>query len=338
MSEESSPSAEKDGAVGIANGAKLLLIAISALVQFIPGYNVLAEQQWYPVGAESFPLIAKIAGSAIAILILVASPRIAAYDVSRVAEFCALCLLGSLAILALYRNFLDSRSVTYEFGEDHAQYRIVIPIGTSRWVGPELLRELQQLNDPPPRTPAGVRPHHFKSFLEYRGAPGAERFPQGWNRATTAALGTGYTAGVALLVLGFTTAAVRLGTGTFGRRSKKGASADDAVGEDAAGGAGTNLPDLEVSKAGADEKPATGPPRAEPERVPVAAAATAERTENGVGELPGLRSTQALRANTAVEFRVEIGARCAAVAAFAVAAWLIGQRRRGGTARRPGIP
>ncbi|HEX8211741.1 MAG TPA: hypothetical protein VF584_16320 [Longimicrobium sp.] len=338
MSEDTSQAAEKEGAVGIANGAKLLLIAISALVQFIPGYNVLAEQQWYPVGAESFPLIAKIAGSGIAILILVASPRIAAFDVSRVAEFCALCLLGSLAILALYRNFLDSRSVNYEFGEDHAQYRIVIPIGTSRWVGPELLRELQQLNDPPPRTSAGVRPHHFKSFLEYRGAPGAERFPQGWNRATTAMLGTGYTAGVALLVLGFTTAAVRLGTGTFGRRSKKGAATDETVGADEAVGAGTNLGVREGGETRADEEPATGPPRAEPERAPVATAERPERTENGVVELPGLRSTKADRANTAVEFRVEIGARCAAVAAFAIAAWLIGQRRRGGTVRRPGIP
>lgn len=196
------------------SAAKLVLVGVCALVQVIPGYTTLTDQKLYPAGADYFPAGALGVGAITVLLAYLARSWISERRLLHIAGLSVGALLLSLVLTVGYKGVLDSRSVPYEITDDNGrtkEYRFLIPLGSSRWVSPALLDSLRLTNTPKPATVRDVEPRHFKRYLEHNPNGVRAHIPPLWSWATTATLWTWYTAAVALLVVGFTLPAMRLG-------------------------------------------------------------------------------------------------------------------------------
>jgi hypothetical protein len=196
---------------GVPKYARLALLALVAVAQAVPGYSILSGDDWHPPGmGPVFTVTAVIVGAGTIGILFTARKRVLAMRARVVVAWCGAALLLCLGLMAAYRAVLDARVVHYAWAE--REYRELIPLGTSRWTGPVLLRRIRAANDGAPRSAAAVRPSHLRRTLEEYGPEEVrEHFPDGWRIVTQGVLWTQYLAVLALVAGAFGVAAVRLG-------------------------------------------------------------------------------------------------------------------------------
>lgn len=297
----------------ITDTAKLALLGIVAAVQAVPGYTILAGDDWQPPDAGMFRITAAVAGAALFAMVFMARRRLLRLRPRVVVAGCAGGFVAALALLYAYHALLEDRVVTFIFARQ--QFRMLLPFGVSHWARGEILEVVQQSNGGLPRTAAQVTHVHLQNALSEAG-PGAvlDAVPQSWRQLTLGTLWLMYTAALGLIVVGFGTAAVRLGVGIAQkRRARAGpaSSADSPAADDASTGA-TPAPG-EDAPAIAD---APSPAREEAEVVPAGAAMAADVRANGNGN-GRLGEPVMLR----VEFRAPAWAVASAAAALGWAAF-----------------
>ncbi|HEX2079308.1 MAG TPA: hypothetical protein VHG08_16395 [Longimicrobium sp.] len=256
--------------------ARLALLALVAVAQAIPGLSILSGSDWHPpgVGAAAFTVTATALGAGVIALMFMARRRIQVLRARVVVAFCGGALLLGLGMMAAYRTTLDVRVVQYEW--DDAQYRELIPFGTSWWVNAELMRRIRSANDPDPPRASAVRPSHLARTIEEYGLARVQRFYGGWKEATVAGLWLGYLGTLGLVAAAFGMAAVRLGQELAVEKEKEKAKEE----EKAENG-------KKEEKAGKPEPApaAASAPAAAPAAVPAEAPAASASPEQRIAEL-----------------------------------------------------
>lgn len=305
----------------IPDAAKLALLGIVAAVQAVPGYAILTSDEWQPPDAGMFRITAAVASAALFALVFMARRRLLRLRARTVVAGCAAAFVLALALLYLYHAVLQDRVITYIFARQ--QFRALVPFGVSQWATGEILETIQQSNGGAPRTAAGVTRVHLLNALSEAG-PGAvlDPVPGSWLQLTLATLWLMYAAGLGLIVVGFGTAAVRLGTGIAQNRREKRANAPaaaEAAKTDAAASPEPATSAVTTEGATASLQPATS---TEAEIVP-AGVATAPLNGHPASNGRGLDEPVMLR----VELRAPGWAVAGAAAALAWAALRLASRR-----------
>ncbi|HET7461237.1 MAG TPA: hypothetical protein VFJ82_08305 [Longimicrobium sp.] len=305
---------------GVTGTARLALLAVVAAVQAVPGYTLLASPEWQPPDAGMFRLTAAVGGAAFLALVLMARKRVLRLRARAVVAGCAGVFVLALALLYAYHAVLQRRVIMVPYGKPEShEYPVLVPFGVSRWATGEVLAEIQKWNDPRPATPARVTPIHLQNTLSQDGPDLLKEWvPQRWWVLTFGALWLMYTMGLGLIVLGFGTAAVRLGVGIAQKRR---ARANPPAAPDSVSPPATPATDAAAS-AGASASKDGEEPRRAAEVVPAGTAAVAmdgHASSNG----KGLGEPVMLR----VELRAPAWAVAGAAAALAWAAYRLAPRR-----------
>lgn len=195
---------------GFPKTARLIMLAVVALAQAIPGYSLMSAGDWHPpdMGAV-FSASAVMVGAGTVGLLFLARRHVQALRARVIVVACFAALVLSLAMMALYRTALDARVVQYAWAE--AEYRHLVPFGTSRWTPPELLKRIQRVNDGTPPSRSALRPSHFRAVLqEYGPEEVTPYFPAGWGLLTRGLLWGNYVVVLMLVTGAFAAPAVRL--------------------------------------------------------------------------------------------------------------------------------
>ncbi|HEY7769728.1 hypothetical protein [Longimicrobium sp.] len=195
---------------GFPKTARLIMLAVVALAQAIPGYSLMSAGDWHPpdMGAV-FAATAVMVGAGTVGLLFLARRHVQALRARVIIVACFAALVLSLGMMALYRTALEARVVQYAWAE--AEYRQLIPFGTSRWTPPELLKRIQQVNDGAPPSRSALRPSHFRAVLqEYGPEEVTPYFPAGWGLLTRGLLWGNYVVVLMLVTAAFAAPAVRL--------------------------------------------------------------------------------------------------------------------------------
>jgi hypothetical protein len=219
MAEASTPTPAAAGGEegGIPNAAKLALLGIVAAVQAVPGFAILASDEWQPPDAGMFRITAAVAGAALFALVFMARRRLLRLRTRMVVTTCAAAFLLALVLLYAYHAVLQDRVITYIFA--HKSFPGLVPFGVSHWAKGDILEAIQQSNGGLPRNSAGVTRAHLQNALSEAG-PGAvlEPISGWWKQLTLATLWLMYASALGLVVVGFGIAAVRMGTGIADKR------------------------------------------------------------------------------------------------------------------------
>jgi hypothetical protein len=196
---------------GFPKTSRLIMLAVVALAQAIPGYSLLSAGDWHPpdMGAV-FAATAVMVGVGTVGLLFLARRHVQALRARVIIVACFVALVLSLGMMALYRTALDARVVQYAWAE--AEYRQLIPFGTSHWTPPELLKRIQRVNDGVPTSSrSALRPSHFRAVLqEYGPEEVTPYFPAGWGLLTRGLLWGNYVVVLMLVTAAFAAPAVRL--------------------------------------------------------------------------------------------------------------------------------
>ena len=309
------------GEGGVPDAAKLALLGIVAAVQAVPGYAILAGDDWQPPEAGMFRITAAVAGAALFALVFMARRRILRLRTRVVVAWCAGAFVLALALLYAYHALLEDHVVTFIFARQ--QFRALVPFGAPHWARGEVLEVIQQSNNGLPRIAAEVTRAQLQNALSEAG-PGAvlEPVPERWRQITLGMLWVMYAAGLGLIVLGFGTAAVRLGTGIAQKRRARSGSAATAgaAATDRAGGDTAPPPDAPGAADPRDASDETAPVPVETAFVPARSATAIDIQANGNGNALG--APVMLR----VALRAPAWALAGAAAALAWAAFRLASR------------
>ncbi len=315
---------------GIPNTAKLALLGLVAAVQAVPGYAILASDEWQPPDGGMFRMTAVVTGAALFALVFMARRRLLRLRTRMVVTACAAAFVLALALLYAYHAVLQDRVVPFIYARQ--SYHALVPFGASHWARGEILEAIQATNGGAPRTAAGVTRAHLQNALSEAG-PGAvlDPIPGSWRELTLGTLWLMYAAAMGLIVVGFGIAAVRLGTGIAHKRRAARAGAATADGRATAADAPAAESEAEGAPPPAAVASATADADADVALGPFhASAAAPEANGGGPGEPVMLR----------VELRAPAWALVGAAATLAWAVLRLTTRhdapRRPSGPRRPG--
>jgi hypothetical protein len=207
-----SETAEKSGE---GNHVKLILLGLAAAAQVVPGYQLLAGDDWQPSGMTAeFALGASVVSAAALGVLFVARHRVLRLRTRTVLALFVAAVALSLSLALVYRSVLKTRSVSYLYGKQ--TYGELVPFGTSRWVDTTFLRRIRTANfgADPPASAAEVTPTHLRRTLERYG-PGTVRgeVPATWRLFTATAMWLNYMTLIGLAVAAFGMIAMRLPPG-----------------------------------------------------------------------------------------------------------------------------
>jgi hypothetical protein len=194
-------------------GMQLVFLALGSAFVAIPGISALLEERWWPPGAEVFRIAVTVAGAGVLGMMMLARRSVLALSEQAARSLCLAAFGGALVLLFVYHVALHRAVVSYTY--ERTRQAAVIPFGVGGWAS-EPLKEVLQAVDlrgaDPPASRHDVTWRHVALAYEQLGPDGMAPFiPRARLNLTLGLLLLLYCAVVSLIVLAFTTVAIRFG-------------------------------------------------------------------------------------------------------------------------------
>jgi len=195
-------------------GMQVVFLALGSAFVAIPGISALVAETWWPPGAEVFRIAVTVAGAGVLAMVVLARRSVLALSERAARWVCTGAFAGALVLLFLYHVALHRAVVSYTY--ERARLSAVIPFGVGAWASEPLksvLAEPVEMSGADPlESRHDVTWRHVQLGYEQLGPDGMAPFiPRAWQNLTLGLLLLHYCAVVSLIVLAFTTVAIRLG-------------------------------------------------------------------------------------------------------------------------------